>query len=81
MPHVEKTAVVTNVYVGLDNKRKDTDESSQWPGIALSRTMSAILNPPSRTTCARQAYKMFVCSSFFPLLVQQYLNALSEDNS
>lgn len=81
MPHVEKTAVVTSAEYGLVNKPKVKDESLQWPGIALSRTMSAILNPPSRTTCARQAYKIFVRSNFSPLPVQQYLNALSEDES
>ena len=42
MPHVEKTAVVTSAEYGLVNKPKVKDESLQWPGIALSRTMSAI---------------------------------------
>ena len=47
--------------------------------MALRRAMSAILNPPSRTTRARHAYDSFVRSSFSPRAEQQYLNALCEE--
>lgn len=73
MPHVENTAVVTaRASAAAHTKRA----SSQWPGMALRRAISAILNPPSRTTCARHAYESFVRSSFSPRTEQQYLNAL-----
>lgn len=75
IPHVENIAVVTMKNINKEIIEAD-NRYSQWPGIALRRAMSAILNPPSRITRARQAYHILVFSIFTPRALQQYLNAL-----
>jgi hypothetical protein len=49
---------------------------SQWPGMTLNLVMRAILNPPSRTTLAKQAYEIVPLSIFSARARHQYLKAL-----
>lgn len=83
IPQVENTAVVTvKDAVNIISKKFRTWDCKacvQCPGIALKRAMSAILNPPSRTTLARHAYDILVRSSLAPRARQQYLKALERD--
>lgn len=48
------------------------------PGMALNRTVVAILMPPSRRTSDIRAYLRFFCSAFSARPRQQYRNVLSQ---
>jgi hypothetical protein len=65
MPHVEKTTVVkclrrgrgciTQISSATPHIPLFLTRLSTHPGIALNRAITAIFNPPSRTTCASNA--------------------------
>ena len=78
IPQVENMAVVTKGKRSAKKRNDGLMVDIQWPGMALSRATKAILNPPSRTTCARHAYEILVRSNFSPRARQQYLKALKE---